>query len=203
MENLIFNESPIIAGTVIGLGTLSTYYEYYIITSIIVIVFLILLWFYRYNKPIVDINTPTIYSPASGTIHKILETPTHRHIIIILNVFDEHTQCYPVTGEIISHIYDRTGKFHIVNYLDKSKLNEKTIDVIKPNWSDESIIVYRYAGFLTRKITIAKTKSTVKAGEYMGMIKFGSRVDIIIPKIMADISVNVGDYIYAGDRIST
>ena len=101
-----------------------------------------------------------------------------------------------------------TGQFEIVMYLDKSADNEKKIHhIVMKNGA--AISVTQLAGLLPRMITSSdKVPMDVKAGEYLGMIKFGSRVDLLLPKkapngmrlilqsnVQKDTSINIGDMI--------
>jgi len=92
-----------------------------------------------------------------------------------------HTQIYPANAVVLSHVYDHTGKFDIVTDADKSRDNEKAIHQYQMT-NNAIITLTQIAGFLPRRITYdPRVNHQVSAGEYLGMIKFGSRVDITIP----------------------
>lgn len=205
--SILFYESPILgigaaALPIIGLGQ-GLDIEY---IALLLLPIIFLLFFYRwtpYAGEPVDDNT--IISPCEG---KVVQC-THRHgfyyIAIFLSPFNRHTQIYPVNGSVIRRQYDSTGKFKIVMNVDKSRNNEKNIHYIK--MTDGTIIkLTQIAGFLPRMITSSEDLETYQAGDYLGMIKFGSRVDLLLPDTSASgkkliLDVDVGDKLDIGDYI--
>jgi phosphatidylserine decarboxylase len=124
------------------------------------------------------------------------------NISIYINFFNNHTQIYPVNGLLLKKIYDNTGKFELANNVRKSRFNEKKIHTIKMKNGGE-VKVTQIAGFFPRRIVSAKKENEkVMAGEYLGIIKFGSRVDLEfdgdISKILIkeNQQINIGDMIY-------
>ena len=173
-----------------------------IILLFILLLLLILFWFYFHREPRIDVGSiedNTIVSPAYGKIYKIIEEEDKIHVIIILNVFDIHTQYYPVNGTVINQIYDANGKFELVYKLYKSQMNEKVITTIQPN-SDQikgEIIVQQIAGMFVRRITttLNRVPEPIVSGQKLGRIKFGSRVDVILPKQNLNLLVKEGEYV--------
>jgi phosphatidylserine decarboxylase len=149
-----------------------------------------------------------LVSPASGTITKIAKNDTHCFISIFLSPFDIHTQVYPANGTLLHSYYDETGVFNIVTDADKSKFNEKAIHfMLLP---DDTVIKFtQIAGFLPRRIVYkGKPGDKVSAGHHMGMIKFGSRVDILFPlksatdgNFILDKDLKVGKVLELGDHL--
>jgi phosphatidylserine decarboxylase len=159
-----------------------------IVLFLIIFLTLFLFWFYFQREPKINkikIEDHIILSPAYGKIFKIEEKDDQIHIIIILNIFDIHTQYYPINGKVMDQIYDPNGKFSLVYELFKSSLNEKVITTIQPKSNmGGNIIVQQIAGMFVRRIdtTLNKIGQEINAGEKLGRIKFGSRVDLILPK---------------------
>jgi phosphatidylserine decarboxylase len=157
---------------------------------LLLIIFLIfyLFWFYFQREPRINkklTEDKIILSPAYGKIFKIAEKDDQIHIIIILNIFDIHTQYYPINGKVIDQVYDANGNFSLVYELFKSSLNEKVITTIQPKSNiGGNIIVQQIAGMFVRRIdtTLDRKGQEILSGEKLGRIKFGSRVDLIIPK---------------------
>lgn len=134
-----------------------------------------------------------ITSPAYGKIIKIHETDAGTEIVIFLSPIDIHTQYVPISGMIENTIYDKTGKFELANFADKSRMNEKNITTIKNKFG--RFVVKQIAGFFYRRIyTYHKIGSIVSRGQELGSIAFGSRVDLIVPK-QTIITVREGDYV--------
>lgn len=154
---------------------------------ILLMVFLFLFWFYFQREPKlspINLEDRMILCPAYGKIFKINESENEIHLIIILNVFDIHTQYYPMNGKVVDQVYDANGKFKLVYELFKSSENEKVITTIQPKIDNENITVQQIAGMFVRRIetTLSEKGEEIKAGQKMGRIKFGSRVDLILPK---------------------
>jgi len=205
--SLLFYESPIIGGiSLIAICGCTIYKAPKIVTLLSFIVFFSLILFYRYsgcNDIVID--DETIISPCEGTIVTFDELPDSYYISIFLSVFDKHFQVYPVNGIVIHREYDNTGKFNIVRNLDKSKYNEKKIHFIKMN-NDSIISLTQIAGYIPRAITSDENLCKYNAGEYLGMIKFGSRIDLVLPKKSPDgkilnTKISLGDKLTIGDYI--
>ncbi len=184
--SLLFSESPWLgiissASIVVSMYLKAPYY----ITGLLIIAFLFLLYFYRYEKydgPPAKDNE--ILCPCEGTVIKIYKKdPQYLYIAIFLTPFNRHTQIYPVNGTVVKRQYDHTGQFEIVMDINKSKYNEKNMHyIIMKNGT--LIKMTQIAGFLPRMITSSEeVPMSVTAGEYLGMMKFGSRVDMLIPWI--------------------
>ena len=181
---LLFKESPLIAAVSVGSIILAAYNKVdYRIQGILILLFFMLLYFYRYEEfTPVNITNSMILSPCEGKVIKICQKmQTHTYISIFLSPLNRHTQIYPVNGIVIKREYDLTGRFNIVMNINKSRKNEKKIHYI--TMTDGTIIkVTQLAGLLPRMIVSDDTvPMNVYAGQYMGMMKFGSRVDMLVP----------------------
>jgi len=197
---ILFKESPVLAfGVVFGSAILLATYKFSSIIFIIILV--ILMIFYRYDSCRDCYDDNIIISPAEGLITNIHQRGENVHISIFLSIFNKHTQIYPVNGEVINRVYDRTGKFEIAVNMDKSRYNEKKIHTIKMK-NGGIVTVTQIAGFLPRAINSSDTiPQEVNAGEYLGIIKFGSRVDLLFPGDIDNIKVKLNDNIKLGDII--
>jgi len=158
--------------------------------------------FYFFRVP--AITTPpgfnSIVSPSSGTIVNIDETPEHIHISTFLTAFDDHIQYIPYDAFLtkMEHI---KGTFAPAMILKKSNFNERTI--YNMNTKIGKISVIQLAGLLARRIhPLVEEKTIVKKGDRLGLIKFGSRVDIIVPKVPGlRLIKRVGDKLIGGESI--
>lgn len=158
------------------------------------IILKVLLFFYRFPPPrIIKNNEDIVLSPAYGKIMKIEEKGDKIFMAIFLTFLDIHYQFYPISGKIVNITYDNNGKFELVNNLNKSRNNEKVIYQIL---SKHGIFeIFQIAGYFVRRIsTFGKVDENVDSGETLGIIHFGSRVDILIPKENFKIMVKEGDY---------
>lgn len=181
--SLLFDESPFLgASPLVGAG-ICYYYNCPILFGLCIFIFIALIYFYRYFKfDEVGFSDDVIVSPCEGKILLIGETMSHYYIPIFLSIFNKHYQIYPVNGTVIDRIYDHTGQFKLVMNLDKSRDNEKKIHIIRMK-DGTQISITQIAGLLPRMIVSSdEVPQDVAAGDYMGMIKFGSRIDLLIPK---------------------
>jgi phosphatidylserine decarboxylase len=170
---------------------------------LIVLVALFLAFFYR--KPKITIRPRehnVVRSPAFGRILKIQEQPDdHLFIAIFLSPLDIHYQVSPINGVVRQVYYDATGKFELAYNETKSRMNEKSIIYI--DTPHGTFTLYQIAGFLVRRIdTYVNPKDRVTSGELIGLIKFGSRVDLIIPKASRfKLLAQEGDYLRGSDSV--
>jgi phosphatidylserine decarboxylase len=140
-------------------------------------------------------NEDIVYSPAYGKIMKIQYLQGNKlHIAIFLSPIDIHRQYIPIDGYIKDIQYDRTGKFALAYKANKSDDNEKYITTLSTKYGD--IKIYQIAGKLVRRISnYMKIGTEVSTGEQIGIIHFGSRVDIIIPNVsLFKLLVKEGEY---------
>lgn len=115
-----------------------------------------------------------------------------------MNVFNVHVNRVPVTGTV-KHVEMIPGKF-LSAYKDEAQLrNEQAVVGIE---SEHGLIFFKQiAGLVARRVVCnLKTGQTVKTGERMGMIKFGSRLDVLLP-LNADINVQIGDCVKSGQTV--
>ena len=153
-----------------------------ILLNFFTFIILVILFFYRKPKLFIQRNNyDKVYSPAHGTIINIKEDTTHIFIAIFLSPLDIHYQFYPVSGKVTSIVYDNTGKYELAYNINKSKDNEKCIHTIIN--SNGEFKVYQIAGYFVRRISYYdKPNTNVTSGDILGLIHFGSRVDVLIPK---------------------
>ncbi len=174
-----------------------------ILGYLIVLVALFLAFFYR--KPKITLRPRehnVVRSPAFGRVLKIQDHPgDHLFIAIFLSPLDIHYQVSPVNGVVRQVDYDPSGKFEIAFEESKSRANEKSIIYI--DTPHGTFTLYQIAGFLVRRIdTYVKPKDKLTSGELIGLIKFGSRVDLIIPKASRfKLLAQEGDYLRGSESI--
>ena len=163
----------------------------------------------KLTPSIITSNNKLILSPADGIVTSIekselpIETSLDYHeynkISIFLSVFDVHVNRIPAFGKIISCDYI-PGKFINATNDKSSEDNERNIITLKMN-NKQSIIFVQIAGLIARRIICdLKLNQEVNMGERFGIIKFGSRVDIYLPKEL-DIYVFKGQKLIAGQTI--
>jgi phosphatidylserine decarboxylase len=158
---------------------------------------LFVLFFFRDPERTIPSDAGVVVSPADGKVIVIkdLYEPDYlkqdvKQISIFLSVFNVHVNRAPIGGAIEVVKYN-PGKFHVAS-VDKASLdNEQTAMVIASG--KDKILVKQIAGLIARRIVCyARPGDTIKTGERYGLIRFGSRVDIFLPKT-AEIKVKLGD----------
>lgn len=158
---------------------------------------LFVLFFFRDPERTIPEGKGIVVSPADGKVIVIKDVyePVYlkqdvKQISIFLSVFNVHVNRAPIGGSIEVVKYN-PGKFHVAS-VDKASLeNEQTSMVIASG--KDKILVKQIAGLIARRIVCyARPGDTIKTGERYGLIRFGSRVDIFLPKT-AEIKVKLGD----------
>lgn len=161
------------------------------------VVTLFVLFFFRDPERRVPEGRDVVVSPADGKVIVVKDVfePDYlkqdmKQISIFLSVFNVHVNRSPWSGTVELVKYN-PGKFHVAS-VDKASLdNEQTAMVIGDG--KNKILVKQIAGLIARRIVCyAKAGDAIKSGERYGLIRFGSRVDMFLPKT-ADINVRVGD----------
>ncbi len=154
--------------------------------------------FFRNPHRIVNKVENGILSPADGKIVNILEIYEGEYfkdrrmlISIFMSAHNVHVNSYPIDG-VVDYIGYHPGKYLVAKLPKSSTDNEHNSVVVKQN--EQRVVLFRQiAGFVARRIVCyAKPGMEVKQGEEMGMIKFGSRVDVFLP-LDVQVAVQVGE----------
>ena len=169
------------------------------------ILIIITIWVYYFfrDPERYSVNDDTfLVSPADGLVTDIsdrtgpveleLENTTFTRVSIFMNVFNCHVNRTPLAGTV-EEIYYKAGKFLNASLDKASEENERNYYKIKSNKGEEIIIV-QIAGLIARRIVCeVEQGQNLKQGERVGMIRFGSRVDIYFKnkKVLAKIGQNV------------
>jgi len=173
---------------------------------------LITIWVYYFfrdpERSIIE-DENYLVSPADGRISAIqeingpvelgLDNKKFTRVSIFMNVFDCHVNRAPSNGEI-QDIFYKPGRFLNASLDKASEENERNYFKIKDNKTDNPIIVVQIAGLIARRIVTQVEKSqTVIQGQRLGMIRFGSRVDIYYSQRKT--MVKVGQSVIAGESL--
>ena len=153
--------------------------------------------FFRDPERTIPQQPGLIVSPADGRVIQLRDSTHGTVISIFLSVFNVHVNRAPVGGCIRTQEY-RSGKF-LMAFNDRASVeNEKMIWEIE---GEPSVTFCLIAGWVARRIVAWKQEGdTVKQGDRIGLIKFGSRVDITIPTSFA-VVVEKGDRVCGGSSI--
>jgi phosphatidylserine decarboxylase len=176
------------------------------------ILILITIWVYYFfrDPERYSINDDNfLVSPADGLITHIseqagpmelqLENTTYTKISIFMNVFNCHVNRTPLTGTV-EEIYYKPGKFLNASLDKASEENERNYYKIKNNKLGEEIIIVQIAGLIARRIVCeVEQGQNLKQGDRIGMIRFGSRVDIYFKN--KKLLVRKGQNVIAGESL--
>jgi phosphatidylserine decarboxylase len=160
------------------------------------------LWFFRDPNRVIPGEAGALVSPADGKITDvsplILNGSQRLRISIFLNVFDVHVNRSPVSGVIRSVQYHK-GKFVSAMNAASAELNEQNVVTVE---GEGQVVVFKQiAGLLARRIVFdKKVGDRVERGERVGLIKFGSRVDVLLDA-SATLEVKVGDRVRGGSSV--
>lgn len=171
-----------------------------------VIVYLLILQFFRIPIFPIQKNEKHVLAPADGKVVVIEETEEteylkekRKQVSIFMSPVNVHVNRMPVSG-IISFFKYHPGKYLVAWHPKSSTENERTTVVVKRKDGIE-ILFRQIAGAVARRIKCyVQQNQSLEQGDEFGFIKFGSRVDIFLP-LSAKITVKVGDLTRGGKTI--
>jgi phosphatidylserine decarboxylase len=194
-----------ISAIVLGVVNLLSFYilslDYPVVTALITIVtvglFIFLVSFFRIPKRVPTINENAIIAPADGKVVVIEEVQADEYftdrriqVSIFMSPLNVHVNRNPISGEVTYSQYHK-GKYLVAWHPKSSTENERHSVVYRKDGKE--ILVKQIAGALAKRIVnYLQAGQKVKQTEEMGFIKFGSRVDILLP-LNAKINVKIGD----------
>ena len=177
----------------------------WVLTLVMVIVAVWVAYFFRDPERSGERGDRVVTSPADGKVVLITEVdePAFIHgramrVSIFMNVFNVHVNRYPISGTV-KYVQYNPGKF-LNAAVEKSSLeNEQRSVGIESG--PYRILVRQIAGLIARRIvTYSREGERVEQGERMGLIRFGSRVDVFLPTD-AQVRVKIGDLTTAGTTV--
>jgi len=161
--------------------------RFFILSALVLCFALFCIFFFRNPRRSTNAQPGDLVSPADGTVIDIGEVveeefmggPVTR-VAIFMSPADVHVNRAPCAGRVISMVH-RAGKFAMAFKEDIDRGNEKNFILFEDE--NERVLIVQIAGFLARRIVpYVKTDERVERGEPVGIIAFGSRVDIYFPK---------------------
>jgi phosphatidylserine decarboxylase len=161
------------------------------------------LWFFRDPPRRIPQGEGLIVSPADGKLTAIdrVVTPAGESLklSIFLSVFNVHVNRSPVSGTLREVIYKK-GEFLNALNPESAEKNEQNLAIVDSDDGHE-VAFKQIAGLLARRIVFnPKTGDRLERGERIGMIKFGSRVDVLLPAY-AELRVKKGDIVKGGSTV--
>tara|TARA_Y100000991_G_scaffold39843_1_gene27883 strand:- start:231 stop:878 length:648 start_codon:yes stop_codon:yes gene_type:complete len=199
-RNIIVNQLVLL----IIIGLISNFNSIFLNYTLPIFLFFILfsIYFFRVPKRDLSIIEGNIYSPCDGKVVVIEETKENEYfkdkriqVSIFMSPLNVHNNIYPISGEV-KYVKYHPGKFLLAWNPKSSQENERNTVVIKNKKVE--ILCRQIAGFLARRIVCySKINTKTNAGEELGFIKFGSRVDLFLP-IGTKINTKLNDKVTGG-----
>ncbi|MFA5794715.1 MAG: phosphatidylserine decarboxylase family protein [Candidatus Brocadiia bacterium] len=207
-----YGKTEILLSTVILLA--AAYFSYLIHPGLVIIPALLLgfvFYFFRNPERVITPGDDLILSPADGTIIEIKYFPEDQFVktetvkvTIFLSVFNVHINRSPYEGKVAWIDYHK-GEFLVASKPDASTRNEcnNVGLVVGSGTSGFKILVRQIAGIIAQRIVCGcKVNDVLAKGQVFGMIKFGSRTEICIPKDkVKSVEIKLGDKVKAGQTI--
>jgi phosphatidylserine decarboxylase len=166
-------------------------------------IFLLLLcafvaFFFRNPRRAIPEDPTVIVSPADGRVVKVERVGNVTKLSIFLSIFNVHVNRSPIGGRIEAMDY-KPGRFRPAFNHAASVENERNIIML--SHGNMKLVFTQIAGLIARRIVCwKKVGDTVKKGELVGLIRFGSRVDVLFPA-GTEVTVRVGDRVRAGSSV--
>lgn len=160
------------------------------------------LWFFRDPERAIPPAAGAVVSPADGKVTDVSLVTVNRvrwtRISIFLNVFDVHVNRSPISGVIKDVRYQR-GKF--MNAMNPACADENEQNSVTVEGQGQILVFKQIAGLLARRIVFTKkVGDQVGRGERVGLIKFGSRTDVLLD-VSATVQIKVGDRVKGGSTV--
>jgi phosphatidylserine decarboxylase len=160
------------------------------------------LWFFRDPERQIPTVPGAVVSPGDGKVTDVstinVNGSPHTRISIFLNVFNVHVNRSPIAGVIRDIRYQR-GKF--INAMAAHSAEENEQNIVTVEGEGRTVVFKQIAGLIARRIIFNfKVGDTLARGQRVGLIKFGSRVDVVVDTDAA-IQVKVGDRVQGGATV--
>jgi phosphatidylserine decarboxylase len=160
------------------------------------------LWFFRDPDRTVPRTAGAVVSPGDGKVTDISTVTTgndrHLRISIFLSVFNVHVNRSPISGVIRDVRYQR-GKYLNAMNVVSAEQNEQNIVTVEGE--GQKVVFKQIAGLLARRIVFyPKVGDRLERGQRVGLIKFGSRVDVLMDAAACP-NVKIGDHVKGGESV--
>jgi len=205
-EGLLFIAiAAVVAAGAFGFAITRRSWALWLAAFVLLLLALWVAYFFRDPERTGERGPSLVVSPADGKLIMITEVDEPAfvkgravRISIFMNVFNVHVNRYPVQG-VVRYIHYNKGKFFNAA-AEKSSLENEQMSV-GIETSRYRVLVRQIAGLIARRIvTYSKLGETIRQGDRMGIIRFGSRVDVFLPA-GSTVRAKVGDLTVAGVTI--
>jgi len=205
-EGLLFIAiAAVVAASAFGFAISRRSWGLWLAAFVLLLLALWVAYFFRDPERVGDRGASLVVSPADGKLIMITDVDEPSFVqgrairlSIFMNVFNVHVNRYPVDG-VVKYIHYNKGKFFNAS-AEKSSLENEQMSV-GIETGGHRVLVRQIAGLIARRIvTYSKLGETVRQGDRMGIIRFGSRVDLFLPP-GSTVRAKLGDVTTAGVTI--
>ena len=160
------------------------------------------LWFFRDPERAITSTPGAIVSPADGKVTAVapvtINGAQRTRISVFLSVFDVHVNRSPISG-VIRDVRYQKGKY--MNAMNEACADENEQSIVTVEGDGQTVIFKMIAGLLARRIVFnKKVGDRLVRGERVGLIKFGSRVDVFLAP-EAELQIKIGDRVKGGASV--
>jgi phosphatidylserine decarboxylase len=191
-----FAAPPLVLGVVAGV------FGWFAACAVLLLLTAFVVYFFRDPERLAPADPATVVSPGDGRVMEVVDEPFEgrpgRRISIFLAIWNVHVSRSPMAGRFERVDY-RPGRFHIASRARASAENEQ--NVIHLETERGRIVFKQIAGWIARRVVCWKAPGDrVAKGERIGLIRFGSRMDVWLPSGV-EILVRPGDHVAGGKSV--
>ncbi len=191
-EGIPFVLVPIIIAAIFA------FFQFWIFAGFFIAVALFMAFFFRDPKRMIPTEANIIVSAADGKVTRIEDRENGKFVSVFLSPVDVHINRAPIAGKV-TRVELFQGKKAPATSNEASQTNERNAITIEGE--KMTVVCTQIVGILARRIVCwSKAGDNLQLGEKYGLIKFGSRTDLLMPKDV-EIAVKVGDRVVGGETI--
>ncbi len=184
------------------LGGVSFLLQWYVATAVLVFLAAFIFSFFRDPERVIPVEPGAVVSPADGRVVVVTEEENEgrpgKRVSIFLAIWNVHVNRAPAAGTITKMDY-RPGKFLAAMRERASVENEQNVFTLSTDGGE--MVFKQIAGLIARRVVSwKKVGEKVARGERIGLVRFGSRVDVWVPR-NAEIVVRVGESVKGGSSV--
>ena len=198
-ESIPFVFIPLIIAAVFAVSAVVfAFYQLWFIAAAFILLALFMAFFFRDPRRNIPADADIIVSAADGKVTRVEDRETGKFVSVFLSPLDVHINRSPIAGKVVK-VELFQGKKSPATSNNASQTNERNAITIEGE--KMTVVCTQIVGILARRIVCwSKVGDSLDIGEKYGLIKFGSRTDLLMPKNV-EIFVKVGDKVKGGETI--
>ncbi len=182
----------------LAVAAVFAFFQIWLAVGLFIALALFMAYFFRDPKRTIPTAAGIVVSSADGKVTRVEERETGKFVSVFLSPVDVHINRAPIAGRVVK-VELIHGKKAPATSNQASEINERNAITIEGE--KMTVVCTQIVGILARRIVCwSKTGDTLTLGEKYGLIKFGSRTDLLMPKNV-EILVKVGDRVVGGETI--